>query len=106
MDYQKTVMLKLNILIQVASKDDGTMIHTAKLLKDHIEPLLGDNPSHLGWISTEFVYLDDSDVNSGRCTVCGIWVADDTKPDPVPGLHWGASANEQLFCEEHFPWSK
>ena len=106
MDSQKTVMLQLNILIQVPSEDTDTLSHAADILTDHIKRVLGDIPSHARWISTGLVYLDDSDLNSGRCTVCGIWVTDDTKPDPVPGLHWGASVNEQIFCEQHYPWTE
>lgn len=41
--------------------------------------------------------------NYGRCSVCGCWVSDNTKPEHINAFSNGAKIGKQWFCDICIP---
>ena len=105
---KKTVLLKVGILIEADEADvealSGDVDRASKAIVGAIDAALGvEDGSHLGWCSTRYVPLDREHMNCGQCAVCGGWVTDREKADPIWGLGYGAVVDGRLLCDEHLP---
>ena len=102
-DENKPYLFLTRVILELPNQD--AVLRVADQLQRVIEAFLGDLPDYLGYQGTDFVHIYSPDVNSGRCAVCGLWVTDHTKPDPVVGLRYGETVGGLLLCEDHLPAS-
>jgi hypothetical protein len=47
-----------------------------------------------------FVWLDEPDVNVGRCAGCDCWVSDYTRPETLQGIAGGRLISGRWLCDE------
>lgn len=73
-----------------------------QLIED-IEAFVTKQPGSQRWVSSSLVTLGLRGSNSGQCAICGTWVTDREKPDPIYGLCNGATVDGKLLCDEHLP---
>jgi hypothetical protein len=100
-------LLQLTVVVEAAEQAVGQGPTEVELLERRLVSAvrreLGEQPEPLGWSTTRFTELDPGHVNCGRCEVCGVWVTDREREEPLAGLPWGARLDGRLLCEDHLP---
>jgi hypothetical protein len=101
------VLITFHVLVEASPLASVDAVERVAPLAQHIEhaitAALPTLPTELGVVATEFHEITADGVNSGQCTVCGVWVTDPEQPEPVRGLQNGARVHGQLLCDDDLP---
>jgi hypothetical protein len=104
---KKTFLVTLTVAVEASDQESSSGLSELEELEQRLIQSVDtalDTPSRpLGWQVTWSTELDPAAINCGQCTVCGGWVTDRERPDPVKGLCNGARVEGQLLCDEHLP---
>jgi len=104
---KKTFLVTLSVLVEASDQESNSGLSELEELEQRLiesaDAALGAPERPLGWQATWSTELDPSAINCGQCAVCGGWVTDWERPDPLKGLSNGARVEEQLLCDEHLP---
>ena len=52
------------------------------------------------WDNTSKILLESEHNNCNKCTACGSWITDKSKPDYIAGLFSGEYLEREIYCPE------
>lgn len=65
-----------------------------------LDSFLKTDPDVESFEGFSYLYLDDPEVNAGRCASCGRWTTDNDKPGALNELMIGWVVGGKLTCDE------
>lgn len=84
-----------------AELNDALDALTKKLGQAIAEVVQGDE-SIEAMGSYQFNYLDQEGENARPCSECGMWLTDDSLPNPRDGLMGGYKVGKEFLCDQDF----
>jgi hypothetical protein len=104
---KKTFLMTLTVVVEASDQETSRGLSELEELEqrliESVDVALGSPPPPLGWQITWSTELAPASINCGQCAVCGGWVTDRERPDPLKGLGNGARVEGRLLCDEHLP---
>lgn len=104
----ESFLVTVNVIVdrQIHYDSDDPYVEVDKFsdrLIEAVEAFVATQSGSQRWESSSCVTLGLRGSNSGQCAICGRWVTDQEKPEPIYGLNPGATVDGQLLCDEHLP---
>jgi hypothetical protein len=104
---KKTFLVTLTVAVEASDQQSSSGLSELEELEQRliqsVDVALESPSPPLGWQVTWSTELDPASLNCGQCAVCGGWVTDRERSDPLKGLGNGARVDGQLLCDEHLP---
>jgi len=104
---KKTFLVTLTVAVEASDQESSSGLSELEELEQRliqsVDVALESPSPPLGWQVTWSTELDPTSINCGQCAVCGGWVTDRERPDPLKGLGNGARVEGRLLCDEHLP---
>lgn len=97
------ILITTAIVVRIPDEDDEGFTYAetfSNKMREAIVDTFRGTPEVEYPQSMSLVWIDDPDLNVGRCEECNRWVSDYTRPETLQGIVAGRSVGGRWLCDE------